>query len=189
MTIKELREKTGLSQSKFAEYLNISVRTVQYWEQEKRTPPEYVTELIEYKLRNEGLIGKKDTKIVYVVTEGTYSDYQIQALFSDYETAKKYCACWNRNYPEIEEWKIDNEEILSNEEVLLQWSFEIDKRGCFINSRRLSYVYKSHALNHIDDLSFTYKIHLALDTSITESEARKIAADKLAIYKAEKEDI
>ena len=189
MTIKELREKTGLSQSKFAEYLNISVRTVQYWEQEKRTPPEYVTELIEYKLRNEGLIGKKDTKIVYVVTEGEYSSYHIQAIFSDCATAEKYCACRNRNEPEIEEWKIDDEEILSNEEVLLQWYFEIDKRGCFIKSRRLSYVYKSHALNHIDDLSFTYKIHLALDTSITKSEARNIAADKLAIYKAEKEDI
>lgn len=189
MSIKELREKTGLSQSKFAEYLNISVRTVQYWEQEKRTPPEYVTELIEYKLRNEGLIGKKDTKIVYVVTEGEYSSYHIQAIFSDCATAEKYCACRNRNEPEIEEWKIDDEEILSNEEVLLQWYFEIDKRGCFIKSRCLSYVYKSHALNHIDDLSFTYKIHLALDTSITKSEARKIAADKLAIYKAEKEKI
>lgn len=189
MTIKELREKTGLSQSKFAEYLNISVRTVQYWEQEKRTPPEYVTELIEYKLRNEGLIGKKDTKIVYVVTEGEYSSYHIQAIFSDCATAEKYCACRNRNEPEIEEWKIDDEEILSNEEVLLQWYFEIDKSGCFIKSRRLSYVYKSYALNHIDERSFIYKIHLALDTSITESEARKIAADKLAIYKAEKEDI
>lgn len=62
MSIKELREKTGLSQSKFAEYLNISVRTVQYWEQGKRKPPEYVTELIEYKLRNEGMIKERSEK-------------------------------------------------------------------------------------------------------------------------------
>ena len=36
MTLKELRERTGLSQSKFAEKVGISVRTYQNYEQEKR---------------------------------------------------------------------------------------------------------------------------------------------------------
>ena len=187
MTIKELRQQTGLSQARFAEYLNISIRTLQDWEQGKRTPPEYVTELIEYKLRNEGLIGKKDTKTVYVVTEGAYSDYQIQAIFSDCATAEKYCACHDLNCPVIEEWKIDYEEIQSKDEVLFQWCFEIDNYGKLCYATPPKYVYKSYALNYIDESYFRFKVYLALDTSITEEEALKIAADRLAIYKAEKE--
>ena len=46
ITIKELRERTGLSQSKFAAYFEIPVRTLQEWEQERRTPPDYVVKLM-----------------------------------------------------------------------------------------------------------------------------------------------
>lgn len=53
MTIKELRQQTGLSQSAFARYFEIPVRTVQDWEQGKRTPPEYLVKLMIYKLGNE----------------------------------------------------------------------------------------------------------------------------------------
>lgn len=56
MTIKELRQQTGLSQSGFAKYFEIPVRTVQDWEQGKRTPPEYLVKLIIYKLKNEKII-------------------------------------------------------------------------------------------------------------------------------------
>lgn len=54
MTVKELRAKTGLSQSKFAAYFGVPVRTLQEWEQEKRTPPEYVVSMMEriWKLEN-----------------------------------------------------------------------------------------------------------------------------------------
>ena len=53
MTIKEMRSLTGMSQQAFSEYLKIPKRTIQDWEQGLRTPPAYVVELIEYKLRNE----------------------------------------------------------------------------------------------------------------------------------------
>ena len=56
MNIKELRTKTGLSQSKFAALVGIPVKTIQNWEINKRTPPDYVISLIEYKLKKEGLI-------------------------------------------------------------------------------------------------------------------------------------
>lgn len=36
--IGEIREKTGLSQARFAELLGISVRTLQDWEQGRRAP-------------------------------------------------------------------------------------------------------------------------------------------------------
>ena len=56
MTIKEMRALTGMSQAKFGEYLHISKRTIEDWESERRKSPQYVVELIEYKLKRERLI-------------------------------------------------------------------------------------------------------------------------------------
>jgi putative transcriptional regulator len=36
--VAEIREKTGLSQSRFAALLGVSVRTLQDWEQDRRAP-------------------------------------------------------------------------------------------------------------------------------------------------------
>ncbi len=36
--VADIREKTGLSQSEFAELLGVSVRTLQDWEQGRRAP-------------------------------------------------------------------------------------------------------------------------------------------------------
>jgi putative transcriptional regulator len=36
--VSEIRNKTGLSQSRFAELLGVSVRTLQDWEQGRRAP-------------------------------------------------------------------------------------------------------------------------------------------------------
>jgi putative transcriptional regulator len=37
-SVARVREKTGLSQSRFAELLGVSVRTLQEWEQGRRAP-------------------------------------------------------------------------------------------------------------------------------------------------------
>jgi putative transcriptional regulator len=37
-SVAAIREKTGLSQSRFAELLGVSVRTLQEWEQGRRAP-------------------------------------------------------------------------------------------------------------------------------------------------------
>lgn len=52
MTIKQLRESTGLSQDKFAELIHIPAGTIRNWEQDIRKPPEYVLFLIENFLQN-----------------------------------------------------------------------------------------------------------------------------------------
>ena len=44
--MKEFRTSTGLSQQQFADYYGISVRTLQQWEQGRRTPPEYIFEMM-----------------------------------------------------------------------------------------------------------------------------------------------
>lgn len=56
MSIKDLRLRTNLSQTKFADVVGIPVRTIQKWEQGDRVPPDYVVKLIEYFLKNERLI-------------------------------------------------------------------------------------------------------------------------------------
>ena len=46
--IKELRKKTGLSQSKFSAKFEIPVRTLQQWEQGISAPPEYLVRMMAY---------------------------------------------------------------------------------------------------------------------------------------------
>jgi len=47
MTIKELRTKTGLSQSKFGQKFHIPTINISNWEQGVHNPPEYVVYMIE----------------------------------------------------------------------------------------------------------------------------------------------
>lgn len=53
MKIKELRRLTGMSQSEFATYFGLSVRSVQEWEQERKQPPPYLAGLLKRILDNE----------------------------------------------------------------------------------------------------------------------------------------
>ena len=46
--IKELRKKTGLSQSKFSSKFGIPVRTLQQWEQGISAPPKYLFRMMKY---------------------------------------------------------------------------------------------------------------------------------------------
>lgn len=54
--IKALRQATGFTQKNFSEYFGISKRTLECWERGQSTPPEYLVELMEYKLRKEGIL-------------------------------------------------------------------------------------------------------------------------------------
>lgn len=61
MTFKELRERSGMTRTQFAEYFGIPYRTVQAWElhgesKESRKCPEYLLRLMEYKLKHEEMV-------------------------------------------------------------------------------------------------------------------------------------
>ena len=56
MNIKELRSKAGMTQKSFAEYFDIPKRTIENWEGNINKCPDYLLVLIEYKLKNEGII-------------------------------------------------------------------------------------------------------------------------------------
>ena len=65
--IKELRKKTGLSQSKFSSKFGIPVRTLQQWEQGISAPPDFVIRMMAYimileengQINGEELMGEK----------------------------------------------------------------------------------------------------------------------------------
>ena len=56
LTIKRLREASGMTQKDFAEYFGVSKRSVESWEGGQRECPEYLLNLMKYKLKNEGMI-------------------------------------------------------------------------------------------------------------------------------------
>ena len=49
----DLREQSGMSRTEFSDYLNIPYRTMQEWELGRRTMPEYVFSLIEFRVQTE----------------------------------------------------------------------------------------------------------------------------------------
>jgi putative transcriptional regulator len=51
-SVGDIREKTGLSQPKFAELLGVSVRTLQEWEQGRRAPSGAARTLLQIAAKN-----------------------------------------------------------------------------------------------------------------------------------------
>lgn len=47
MNITEMRNYIGVSRAEFSRRYNIPIRTLESWESEVRTPPEYVRQLLE----------------------------------------------------------------------------------------------------------------------------------------------
>lgn len=58
MTIREMRTHLGDTQSEFSARYNIPFRTIQNWETGVRTPPEYITSLLESRVKSD-LINRK----------------------------------------------------------------------------------------------------------------------------------
>lgn len=53
MTMQEIRALTGLNKKDFSEQYGIPYRTLQNWELGIAKAPDYLIDLIEYKVRNE----------------------------------------------------------------------------------------------------------------------------------------
>lgn len=69
MTVKELREAAGMSRQQFMEYFGLPYRTLQDWELGNRKCPDYLLDLMEYKLRNENKIKGK-----WVLTNSDFAE-------------------------------------------------------------------------------------------------------------------
>lgn len=55
-TFKDLREQSKMTRTEFGDFFNIPYRTVQNWELDLRKCPDYVLQLLEYKLVKEGYV-------------------------------------------------------------------------------------------------------------------------------------
>lgn len=56
MTFKELRILSGMTQKVFAAYFGIPSRTIENWERGVNKCPDYLFDLMVYKLKNEKII-------------------------------------------------------------------------------------------------------------------------------------
>lgn len=59
MTVKELRQLTGMTQKQFAEYFGIPKRNIEDWERDIFPCKPYLIDLMHYKLVHEGIIKKE----------------------------------------------------------------------------------------------------------------------------------
>ena len=59
MTIKELRQLSGMTQKQFAEYFSMPKRTLEDWEADERKCKPYLLELMRYKLEHENILKKE----------------------------------------------------------------------------------------------------------------------------------
>ncbi|MDY5987712.1 helix-turn-helix domain-containing protein [Sporofaciens sp. SGI.106] len=57
--IRRIRKQTGMTRKDFSIHIGIPLRTLEDWEAGRRRPPEYIPRLIEYQLKYEELIEKK----------------------------------------------------------------------------------------------------------------------------------
>ena len=135
---------------------------------------------------------------VYVVTSGEYSSYHIDAVFSNYEMAERYCALltdkhdYNYESPHIEEY--DQDLISVNGKVYRGLTFRevqgkskyVDMIKTFISLNPIEKTIKKHTNSYGEKvLAVTIPIYVRVD----EEEAEKIAYDWLARYKAEEQGL
>lgn len=94
MNVKELREAAGMSLKEYAEYFKVPYRTVQDWNAGARACPEYLLNLMEYKLQNEGLLdaGTDDDfgKILESIHSGTRKSTSLDGPGALAETLKRF---------------------------------------------------------------------------------------------------
>ena len=125
---------------------------------------------------------------VYVCTSGTYSDYSIDAIFTDKEQAEIYCAIHDDgyNYPQVEEWNTDEVKVEPCDSIKRTWIVYIKFDGT-VHSCDSKLTIKD--CNKIElygrNRTIKYRVWVTLDKDIPEEKALKIAFDNLAKYKAE----
>ena len=129
---------------------------------------------------------------VYVCTSGEYSDYHIDAIFTDYEQAELYQATHERTLenPYIEEWETDEVKFESCVPVKNLWIASIRNDGS------VSYIFSRLTIeNRKEAEPFSkcfgrtsidgHRVFMTLDKDITKEKALKIIFDYLAKWKAE----
>lgn len=93
MNIKELRAASGMNRKQFAEFFGFPYRTLQSWELGDRKCPEYLLDLIEYKLEKE----KEEIYLIYNDSVDDACDIEGYISASSEDEADKYCDELNKD--------------------------------------------------------------------------------------------
>lgn len=88
MTFKELREQSGMNMTEFSRYFGINYRTIQRWEYGERKCPEYLLNLMAFKL------GVEKHKADIIALYEYLSDNEATDI-------KLYCNAGLANYPSV----------------------------------------------------------------------------------------
>jgi hypothetical protein len=132
--------------------------------------------------------------IIYIVTQGEYSDYGIKAVFTDKTQAMYYCALHNDDYYApcfLEEWKSDVDEIVTSKELGEKWYCDFSFDGKFESAKKSdSYEFLSDARPEVIRHSWGfrtgyYRVTVYVPVGTTADKVKKIACDRLAQYRAE----
>ena len=140
---------------------------------------------------------------VYIVTEGDYSDYHIEEVFSTIEAAEKYIEIHNHRWDDycIEEYEVDNVTIESMIEVEAKtpyyYIFQFNKDGKLISDDRFAGIsceapddIWAEGIWRLQDKNPISWIYVRVyENGKTYDQCLKIAQDKRAQYLAEKEEL
>ena len=95
--IRELRRKTGLSQAKFSEKFGIPKRSIENWEQRTRSAPQYVLNLLRFRIEHEEEQKMKGYDIMKkIVIKSEKEIYWENDDLNNTEEAFDFQASWRR---------------------------------------------------------------------------------------------
>ena len=139
---------------------------------------------------------------IYPVTSGEYSNYNVEAIFSDIEMAKKYAKLHSTRWEElrVEEWEMDTITIEDLETLekntQYYWEFEFTPDGSLLGSGRYKIEYPDIMEDGIieNKIPTTYRAITTLRIKVCErnktyEQCLKCALDMRAKHLAEREGL
>ena len=145
-----------------------------------------------------------ESKNIYIITQGSYSDYYIVTVFDDEDKAKAFVEAYNKNktsgyYDDycIETYKVNSIDICSSKGKIYFNAWTNISGRLFIepdpecDPERVGVVNAIQRNEYDSSVGLRVPVEFYFVTVLAENEdkARKIAADKIAEYKANKEMI
>lgn len=119
---------------------------------------------------------------VYVVTDGEYSDYHIEAVFTDREQALIYCATHGF---EFEEYEADQVKLETTKTVKERWNARFGFEGDFCKAWKEGYEFDTTAHINFRVYGRFYYVSASLPVDTDGEKAKKILCDMFAKFKQE----
>ena len=129
---------------------------------------------------------------VFICTSGEYSEYHIDAVFTDEKQAKLFCAAHSDDFysPIIEEWETDEVKLDTTLELCEKWVANFDSEGYRKNILKLGYAFKCpNSVSESHWRRTEYFVYVYLPEGTPEEKAKKIVCDYFAKWKYEKMEV